>query len=53
METLFELLIFQGYKNLVFYQNFQGGGGPISDRSKLQEIQLQHRIQNIYGVSEG
>lgn len=51
LDPLFELLIFQGYKNLVFYWDFNKG--MITTKPEMQELIKMNRIQNIYGVSEG
>ncbi|CAD8071158.1 unnamed protein product [Paramecium primaurelia] len=50
-DNLFELIIFQGYKNLVFYWNF--AKGIVNTKAEIQDLLKQNRIQNIYGVSEG
>lgn len=54
LENMYELLIFQGFKNLVFYWGFQEGiNGIVNNREALQNMMKENRIQNIYGVSEG
>ncbi|KAM3144316.1 hypothetical protein pb186bvf_003480 [Paramecium bursaria] len=48
---VYELLIFQGFKNLVFYWDFNKG--IVTNKSEIQDLLKSNRIQNIYGVSEG
>jgi hypothetical protein len=54
LENMYELLIFQGFSNLVFYWGFQDGiAGIVNSRDGLQALMKSNRVQNIYGVSEG